>query len=138
MILKSKKKACDLTISWITGIDVGCILTEHGETIQSFIEETKEGGAMQGGPMCKYIGKTVPCFVGSSPYASITSQLLADMLKFMDNLQLFHQDDGNSPFILLDGHPSRLQKLFQEYVNDPTQVECLYWSSICHSYLADK
>jgi hypothetical protein len=48
MILKSEKQACDLPISWITGIDVGCILTEHGETIQSFIEETKEGGAMQG------------------------------------------------------------------------------------------
>jgi hypothetical protein len=45
VILKSEKQACDIPISWITGIDVGCILTEHGETIQSFIEETKEGGA---------------------------------------------------------------------------------------------
>jgi hypothetical protein len=74
---------------------------------------------MQGGPTCEYNGKTVPCFVGSSPNASITSQLLADMLKFMDDLQLFHRDDGHLPFILLDGHPSRLQKAFQDYVNNP-------------------
>jgi hypothetical protein len=94
MILKSEKQACDLPISWITGIDVDCILTEHGETKQSFIEETKEGGAMQGRPTCECNGKTVPCFVGSSPDASRTSQLLADMIKFMDELQIFHQDDG--------------------------------------------
>jgi hypothetical protein len=50
-----------------------------------------DGKMMQGGPKCTFSGKNVPCFVGTSPKASITSQLLADMLKHIDSYGLFER-----------------------------------------------
>ncbi len=50
--------------------------------------------------------------------ASITSQLLADLLKFIDMLGVYDQIVAN-PFLLLDGHHSRMVLLFLQYVNDP-------------------
>jgi hypothetical protein len=60
-----------------------------------------------GGPTCFYNGKEIPCFHGTSPKASITSQLLADMLKYIDDLGVFDRTIAH-PFLLLDGHHSRI------------------------------
>jgi hypothetical protein len=54
------------------------------------------------GPTCEFEGKTVPCFVAWTPKGSITSALLAEMLKKMDDLELFDRSDGIEPFLLLD------------------------------------
>ena len=40
------------------------------------------------------------------------------MLKFMDKLNLFDRSDGVSPFLLLDGHGSRFELPFLEYILD--------------------
>jgi hypothetical protein len=52
------------------------------------------------------------------PKASITSELLAEMLKFLDTLGI---DDHSiaHPFLLLDGHHSRMMQPFLEYINEP-------------------
>jgi hypothetical protein len=63
---------------------------------------------------------------GCSPKASITSQMLADMLKAIDDLNVFHPSNGSRPFLLLDGHHSRLEP----------QVDCLYQSYIWSTLLA--
>jgi hypothetical protein len=61
---------------------------------------------MEDGPTCTFNGKNVPCFVCSSPKASISSQFLSDMLEFMDELKIFSQTTNLKQFLLLDGHHS--------------------------------
>jgi hypothetical protein len=77
--------------------------------------------AMDGGPMCTFRGKVIPCFVGSSPKASITYQMLADMLKDIDDAKVFERAPGGpKPFLLLDGHHSRMKEIpFLDYIHHP-------------------
>jgi hypothetical protein len=70
------------------------------------MKNNMESGALPGGPKCSYHGKEIPCFVGCSPNASITSEMLAAMLQMMDELEVFDRSDGVNPFLLLDGHHS--------------------------------
>ena len=58
---------------------------------------------------------------------SITSEILVDALKTLDELRAFPRDDDVSPFLLLDGHPSRLQAPFLKYINSPEDhyVTCI-------------
>ncbi len=71
----------------------------------------------KGGPTCTYHGKEMPCVYGTSPKVSITSQCLADMLKYMDGLGIYDQTVAY-PFLLLDGHHSRVMLSFLWYIND--------------------
>ena len=89
------------------------------------------------GPTCEFKGKQVPCVVAHTESGSITSELLASFLKHMDDIQVFPRDDPNvKPFLLLDGHGSRLELPFLTYVNTEAHpwVVCigvpygtLYW-----------
>jgi len=75
-------------------------------------------GLMSGDQKCKYNnGKEVPCFFGTSPSSSFTSELLMSMLKFMDDLYLFDHSVCK-PFLMLDGHGSRMQLPFLKNIND--------------------
>ena len=67
--------------------------------------------------------KEVPAFVCCSPKGGISSDLLMQMLKRMDALSLFRRLPGGPlPFILLDGHGSRLNLPFLEYINYPDHI----------------
>lgn len=77
-----------------------------------------EGNAMPCGPKCVYKGCTIPCFVASSPASSITGHLLYEMQKTIDSFHLLDRSNGNTPFLLLDGHQSRLQLPFLRYINN--------------------
>jgi len=57
-------------------------------------------------------------FFGTSPKASITFQLLADMLKYLDQLGIYDRSIAY-PFLLLDGHHSQMMRPFLQYINDP-------------------
>ena len=41
------------------------------------------------------------------------------MLKVIDKTEVFDRTDGIAPFLLLDGHGSRVQLTFLEYINNP-------------------
>jgi hypothetical protein len=69
------------------------------------------------GPTSEFAGKTVPCLFGWTPKGSITGALLAAMLRKMDDLEMFNLFDGINPFILLDGHGSRFEFSFVEYIH---------------------
>ncbi len=57
--------------------------------------------------------------VACSTNGSITSEILMQFLKKMDELDLFPRDEyGLKPFLLLDGHGSRLELPFLEDVNN--------------------
>ena len=120
VIMKSKN---DIPKSWIVGIDPDVPLVD-GTSEEDFIR--KNQSAMKGGPFCHFRGKTVPCFVGCSEKASITSELLMEMLKYMDKLGLYENEDGQRPFLLLDGHHSRFELPFLQYIMDKE-----HWWTVC-------
>jgi len=95
-----------------------------------------EGKVYPQGPNCTFNGKNVPCFCCSSESGSITGELLIQMLQSMDALQLFDRSTGLNPFLLLDGHGSRFELEYLEYINSHDHKwECciglpygtLYW-----------
>ena len=70
------------------------------------------GKYMPGGPVCHFNGKEIPAMIRWHESGSITSEILVDVLKTLDSLKVFPREDGVSPFLLLDGHSSRLQPPF--------------------------
>ena len=119
VILKSKKTVSEIPLAWQFGIDITKNLQgdPNGNQVQFFLDNSGPDGAMCGGPECTYNGKTIPCFVGTSPNASITSHLLAEMLKHIDKFAQFDRSDGQKPFLLLDGHQSRFDIPFLDYIH---------------------
>ena len=78
------------------------------------------GKRFPGEPKCYFQGKEVPVFICCSPKGRIKSELLKEMLERMDSFDIFPCIPGGTlPFILLDGHGSRLQLPFLRYTNDP-------------------
>jgi hypothetical protein len=119
IILKSEKPIEEIPLSWRYGIDITKSVHHHeGEDIEIFIKNSGEGTAMAGGPSCSFRGKEIPCFVCTSPKASISSQLLADMLSFIDSFNIFDRSNGKKPFLLLDGHHSRMDLPFLDYIHN--------------------
>jgi hypothetical protein len=118
VILKSKKDIKDIPITWRMGIDIRKDLVQNENKIEFMKQNVGPNSSMPGGPTCTYLGKEVPCFVGASPNASITSEMLAAMLGLMDELQIFDRSNSMKPFLLLDGHHSRTRLPFLRYIND--------------------
>ena len=101
-----------------TGIDATKPITGD-VTDKNFIENNfGKGKLFPGGPSCEFRGKTIPCMVRWSPKGGITSEILADALAHLDAYDLFDRENGKSPFLLLDGHNSRFQLPFLEYILD--------------------
>jgi hypothetical protein len=69
------------------------------------------------GPTCEFNGVTVLCFVGWPPKGSITSALVAAILEAMDDLELRERSNGVDPCPILDGHRSRFELPFVEYIH---------------------
>ena len=78
-----------------------------------------EGKVFPGGLTCLFNGKSVPCFVRWSEKGGINSAILTDILREMDARGIFKREDGRVPFLLLDGHGSRIELEFLQYVSDP-------------------
>jgi len=69
------------------------------------------------GPTCTFNGKEIPCFCCNSESGSITGPLLTSMLSYIDTKEVFNRSTGLNPFLLLDGHGSRFDLEFLEYIN---------------------
>jgi hypothetical protein len=119
IILKSEKPVEEIPISWKWGIDITKNVDNNG-TCQAelFDQNCGEDKIICGGPKCTFQGKDLPCFIGTSPKASITSQMLADILKFLDGIGLYDRTTGKTPFLLVDGHHSRFGLPFLDYIFD--------------------
>jgi hypothetical protein len=105
VIFKSELPVSEIPVSWKLGLDITADVDDADKV-------------MKGGPCCNYRGKIVPCFYCTSPKASITSSLLADMLGFIDECGIFDRSIAK-PFLLLDGHGSRMMLPFLKYINHP-------------------
>ena len=72
------------------------------------------------GPECRFNGKIIPTLVRWSPSGSITSDILRDTLATLDHYKIFDRScDERKPFLLLDGHGSRFELPFLQYVTSP-------------------
>mmetsp|Transcript_25328 Transcript_25328/g.29834 ORF Transcript_25328/g.29834 Transcript_25328/m.29834 type:complete len:143 (+) Transcript_25328:1172-1600(+) len=107
-----------------TGIDM------FAETIGSiddddyFLKNSGKGKKFPGGPTCMVHGIKVPCLVRWSPKGSMTSEILVDICATLDHLKVFDRSNGAMPFFLLNGHGSRVELPFLEYVNHPEHLWC--------------
>jgi len=101
------------------GVDIR-IQPNGKSTDKDFIfNNSGKGKHFPGGPECVYRGKTVPALARWHESASITSEILVDMLKTIDEMELINRNNDAKPLVLLDGHRSRLELPFLKYVNTP-------------------
>ena len=110
------------------GVDIQ--VKPNGKTTDSdfILKNSGKGKHYPGGPECVYRGKTVPALVQWHESASITSEILVEMLQTLDEMALIPRVESNSkPLILLDGHKSRLEMPFLKYVNTPADhwIACI-------------
>ena len=84
-----------------------------------FENNSGKGKRFPGGPMCHVRGVEVPCFYAWSNKGGITSDILTNILKIIDHLNLFPRTNVLTPLHLLDGHGSRFEIPFLEYINAP-------------------
>ena len=106
--------------TWATGIDhsVQPVLRDDGKNIVIELN-FGEGRYYPGGPKCKYHGKIVDCLTFVSESGGITGEILVKVLQYFDGIDLFPRvDNGPIPMLIVDGHQSRLDPLFVEYINN--------------------
>ncbi len=109
----------ELKATWATGIDVFVEDPVKGkDDVILFENNTGKGKYYPFGPSCEFNGITIPCLHFSSPSGGITGAILVKILTQFDALGIAPRDDGVLPFILLDGHQSRLDPVFLKYIND--------------------
>ena len=100
VIFQSEQK--NIPASWITGIDINGIGPSKQDPTDFMDIKT-----MATGPICVVGNKEVPCLCLSSPHGGITSELLVEVFKYMDTLNIFPQTQGlPNPFVVLNGHNS--------------------------------
>lgn len=132
IIFKSERKNGELPDCWKTGIDIRKLRDEEllphsqQQIAQLYLDnETVNNGAISGGPVCNFDGKEIQCFCTCSPNASITSTILTRLLKEIDQHDVFDRQNGTKPLLLLDGHHSRMDLEFLEYINQPGNEWCV-------------
>ena len=81
-----------------------------------------EDKLLPGGPSCFYKGVEVPAFTTFTESGGIDGWTLREIFRRIDDLQLYENDRkrGYTPFCLLDGHQSRFDLNFLQYINNPS------------------
>ena len=79
-----------------------------------------EGNSYPGGPKCFYKGKTVECLTYTSKSGGIAEKILVQILSKFDKIDLFPRVPGVMLMLVVNGHQSRLDPLFVEYINNVT------------------
>jgi len=124
VIFQSNSDAVPL--QWTSGIDhfVPVIASEAEAEDGTHDFETNMGAGKRYpfGPTCQYNGIEVPCLTYCSPGGGISGEILVMILKKFDELKLVPRDNGVLPFLLIDGHISRLDPSFLEYINGEATI----------------
>jgi hypothetical protein len=104
--------------NWVTGIDIQATDKVNAAADDDFLAFNSGAGKMfPGGPTCFVDGKCIPTYPTISVSGGVTSQILADVLEYLDELNVFPRGDGlPDPFIILDGHNSRFGVPFLQYI----------------------
>jgi hypothetical protein len=99
---------------WRTGFDQ---FAEWIGDIDDIVTNSGDGRQYPFSPTCHYKGKEIPCYCCCSESGSITGHLLTEMLRYIDIQHVFDRETGLNPFFILDGHGSRFELEFLEYIN---------------------
>ena len=104
---------------WKTGIDHSVAPIKFANGKLDVESNVGEGKYMPGGPKCIYNNKVVDCQCYASSSGGITGEILVEILDTFDKMNLFPRLDGGPiPMMIIDGHQSRLDPQFIEYIND--------------------
>ena len=125
-ILIIAQKVKDLSIE--TGIDITVDpIGDPKDGDHYFFNNSGPGKYFPGPPTCTFRGKEVPALVRWNESGNITSDILIEALSTLDVMKVIPRNDNVKPFLLLDGHGSRLELPFLNYINTPEDhwVVCL-------------
>jgi len=101
------------------GIDISVSPVGDNQDSNFILSNSGPGKYFPGGPECLFRGKKVPAFIRWHESASITTQILVEALQTLDSYDLFPRTEKVKPFLMLDGHKSRLELPFLRYINTP-------------------
>ena len=101
-----------------TGIDIDAAPIGDPSDDDYFNKNRGKDKLFPMGPACAFNGQTIPCLVCWSPSGSITSEILRDALVSIDHYNVMDRSSGCVPFLLLDGHGSRFELPFFEYITN--------------------
>ena len=92
------------------------------EVLQLLKENCGDGKLFPGLPSCVFKGVRIPGYLTFSESGGITATILTNIFRRLDELAIYDTDraNGRIPFVLLDGHGSRFDIEFLEYINDPS------------------
>ena len=125
IIFVSDVKDKTIKNEWISGIDITVDPTTAATNVAWIEANSGCGKYLPSGPVCTTNGKEVPCYTAASAHGGITSEILTDILRHVDGLELFPREDGIQPFLLLDGHGSRFELEFLQYINSKEHEWCV-------------
>lgn len=126
VIFQSKQPIEKIPLIWKLGLDRTIEFRGDPNNADDINDNMENNSNMMGGPNCCVNGKTVPCYYGSSPNASITGKMLQEMLRQIDDSGVIDRTDGKTPVLLCDGHHSRYEEHFQTYLhNQETPWNCV-------------
>ena len=113
-------KGSQVPAIWTSGIDI--TITPVRDSDGNIAKDESNFGSgkyFPGGPSCTYNGKEIPCATYITEGGGINADILVDVLKMLDKLDVFPRVPGGPvPFLILDGHESRLDPKFLTYIND--------------------
>ena len=98
------------------GIDMDAPVIGSPTNKDYFENNRGKGKLFPTGPECYFNNKLIPTLVRWSPSGSITSEILVDALATLDHHGVFSRTETMKPFLLLDGHSSRFELPFLQYV----------------------
>ena len=105
-----------------TGLDLDAETYGCPTDADFFEQNSGPGKRFPGGPTCHFNGVDVPCLCRWSTKGSITAEILKDILETLDHLEVFRRDERMKPFLLVDGHHSRLELPFLQYICNPLHL----------------
>jgi hypothetical protein len=101
------------------------------DTTKDLGENCGKGKALPGLPTCNFRGKEIPALLVATPKGSMTSEILKTALKVIDDLGIYERTEGGPvPMCIFDGHESRLQLPFLQYVNQQKHGRSLWKACI--------
>ena len=102
-----------------TGIDISIKPDGDPNDMTFFFENSGEGKFFPGAPVYQFHGKTIPALIWWNESAILISNILVDVLKILDCLDVVKRVSKKHPFLLIDGHKSRIKMPFLQYFNTP-------------------
>ena len=125
VIIQGKKRdiMCETGIDWerLCREDISNVDIHEDEEDKFFEANFGEDKIFPGGPSCYHKGIKIPAYITFNEHGGMDGEILTEIFKRLDNLKVYETDrkKGLTPFVLVDGHQSRFDLEFLEYINNP-------------------